>query len=266
MAIIPHKYLDSVVSIGTKDSNGKINWFGTGFFVHRLIDKEKHAAIPFLISNKHVLEGVNSVIIRMIKRGTHDLEEVSVPLKGSDGKEIYKCHSTADIAVMPFPSDIIINNNLEFNSFDIDSESMTSVELRDNGVEEGGLLYMLGYPMGLVNAGSGSPICRLGCVARISEAQISEKKNILVDIQNFPGNSGSPIVNRPEVVSLNGTKCLEKCVLVGIVHSYIPYQETLLNTQTKQIVEVRSENSGLANVHPVEFIREVVDVIQPKVV
>lgn len=38
----------------------------------------------------------------------------------------------------------------------------------------------------------------------------------------------------------------------------------LVNQQTEEIVEIRSENSGLAWVHPVEQIREVVDLITPK--
>lgn len=104
---------------------------------------------------------------------------------------------------------------------------------------------------------------RLGCVARNSKTQVDESFNILVDIQNFPGNSGSPIITRPEIVAIEGTKALNKSVLLGIVHSYFPYQEELLNTQTKKIVEIRSENSGIALVHPVEYIREVIDLIQP---
>ena len=38
----------------------------------------------------------------------------------------------------------------------------------------------------------------------------------------------------------------------------------LVNQQTEEIVEILSENSGLAWVHPVEQIREVVDLITPK--
>ena len=34
-----------------------------------------------------------------------------------------------------------------------------------------------------------------------------------------------------------------------------------MNIQTGKIVEVRSENSGLAYVHPVEYIREVIDLL-----
>ena len=97
----------------------------------------------------------------------------------------------------------------------------------------------------------------------MSETQITEQHNILVDIQNFPGNSGSPIITRPETITITGTASLTKSVLVGIVHSYIPYKERLVNSQTNEIVEIRSENSGLANVHPVEYIREIIEKIYP---
>ena len=117
-------------------------------------------------------------------------------------------------------------------------------------IPQGSLVHMLGFPMGLVNNSSRMPICRLGCIARISEAQIKETHNLIVDIQNFPGNSGSPIITRPEFVAIEGTKTFNKSILLGIVHAYIPYSEQLINGQTKQVVEIRTENSGLALVHP----------------
>lgn len=97
----------------------------------------------------------------------------------------------------------------------------------------------------------------------MSEAQIKETHNLIVDIQNFPGNSGSPIITRPEVVAIQGTKFFSKSVLLGIVHSYFHYSEQLISSQTKRVVEIRTENSGLALVHPVEYIREVVDILCP---
>lgn len=167
-----------------------------------------------------------------------------------------------DIAVLPLNAQFIKENNLEFPNFDIDEQAMSSSELLDNGVDEGSLVHMLGFPMGLVEE-SGLPICRLGCVARISMNQISLNHNILVDIQNFPGNSGSPIIYRPELSFIKGTKNLKKSVLMGVIHSYIPYEEHLISTQTKQIVEKRQENSGIALMHPVEYIRDIIDVILP---
>ena len=76
--------------------------------------------------------------------------------------------------------------------------------------------------------------------------EISESYDVLFDIQNFPGNSGSPIVSKPDFIGIQGTKILDRCVLIGIIHAYLPYRESLINSQTKEIVEVRSKNSGLA--------------------
>ena len=80
-----------------------------------------------------------------------------------------------------------------------------------------------------------------------------------MDIQNFPGNSGSPIITKPEVIGIGNDPILGKSVLIGIVHGYIPYEEKLINAQTKKVVEVRSENSGIAVVNPVEYIKEVIE-------
>ena len=265
MAIIPKVYLNSVVSIGIRDEAKKIHWIGTGFFVGRDSDEEGKV-VPFLVTNRHVFKGKDTVIIRMQKQGSEDLEEVDFPLVNSDKSPRYTLHDMADvdIVVLPINAQYILDHNLQFPYIHIDKNALSSLELRENGAEEGSIVYMLGFPMGLVNVSSNLPISRMGCIARMSETQINEQHNILVDIQNFPGNSGSPIITRPEFVSVGGSPSLQKSVLVGIVHSYIPYQERLINSQTKQVVEIRSENSGIANVHPVEYIREIIDKIYPK--
>lgn len=263
MAIIPQFFIDAVVSIGiqTKIST---TWIGTGFLATRKVDSEGNA-IPMLITNRHVVENQSMIILRFTDRTDGSLKEVPASLIENE-KPLYKTHpdSNVDIAVLQLNAGFITENNFDFPAFDIDEHAMSSSDLRSKGVDEGSLVYMLGYPMGLVNVSSKLPICRLGCVARMSEAQIHEAKNILVDIQNFPGNSGSPIITRPEFISIEDTPVFGASTLLGIVHAYIPYREQLVNQQTEEIVEIRSENSGLAWVHPVEQIREVVDLITPK--
>ena len=256
MALIPKHYIDSVVSIGIRREDKSIAWIGTGFFVHRRINE--NTVLPFLVSNKHVLEHNPNVVIRMKEMTKDQLIEIDLKIEG------LKCHPHADIAAVKLPGSYIEQNHLNFKSFDVDTDSYSSIELRDNGADEGSLVYMLGFPMGLVNVNSGLPICRMGCIARISEEQIQESGDVLLDIQNFPGNSGSPVVNRVEAIAIEGTKALGRCVLIGIIHAYIPYQEQLVNMQTQNVVEIRSENSGIALMHPVEFIREVIDLFYKK--
>lgn len=266
MAIIPKFFIDAVVALGEKNNGSQTNWIGTGFLLNRKVDNNDHVR-PYLITNKHVVEDKKELIVRLKEKGLDNLKDCELNLQDENGNPLYKFHSNSkiDIAAIPLNGKYFEDNNLDFSSFDIDVNAMTTSELRDNGVDEGELIYMIGFPLGLVNVKSGVPISRLGCIGRMSENQINEEHNILVDIQNFPGNSGSPIVLRPENISIKGTKSLNRSVLIGIVHSYIPYRESLVSTQTGKVVEVRTENSGIANVHPVEYIREIIDMIQPKI-
>lgn len=251
-------FKNAVVPIGVRQQND-ITWIGTGFLVVRRVSQD--GVVPFLVTNRHVLEGQLSVVFSMKKIGTDDLEYLDVNCKNNTNTPLYRFHANPaiDIAVLCLNAEALVKINVEFPAFDIDKDAMTSAELRENGCDDGALVYMLGYTLGLVNAGSKVPLCRLGCVARMSEEQVSQQNNILVDIQNFPGNSGSPLITRPEFLTVDGHRPLGRCVLLGIVHSYLPYSDQLLSAQTHQVVEVRSENSGIANVHPVEFIRDIID-------
>lgn len=258
MALIPQFFIDSVASVGIRQGT-EIKWIGTGFFIVKHIEENKFQ--PFMVTNKHVFDGLQSVVIRLIERNTKELRIIDMPLV-IDGKRAYSVHpdDKVDVAVILLNGSYITENNLDFSAFNIDEHAMTTEEFINNGGNEGSTIFMLGYPMGLVNIKSSTPICRTGCVARIDKFEVRESKNMLLDIQNFPGNSGSPIVAKPEIVSIEGTKALDKCVLIGIIHSYIPYQETLINSQTGKVVEIRSENSGIAKANPVEYIKEVVEI------
>ena len=174
---------------------------------------------------------------------------------------VYKTHNNPniDIAVVPINGGYITKNNLNLNAFNLDDNAVSSDEFIDCGGGEGSIVYMLGYPMGLVDIESTAPICRMGCVARWDKNEIKRNNYVLIDIQNFPGNSGSPIITRPEILSIGDSKAFSKCSLLGIVNAYIPYEERLINSQTKKTVEIKSENSGLAIVFPVEYIRDIIN-------
>lgn len=106
-----------------------------------------------------------------------------------------------------------------------------------------------------------TPICRLGCISRVTDAFIKEQENptFLVDAQTFPGNSGGPIISRPESMSISGTPANNNANLIGILSAYITYRDTLVSQQTGQNIMIREENSGLTIVHPVDRIKEVVE-------
>jgi len=133
--------------------------------------------------------------------------------------------------------------------------------MENNQIHEGSLVFALGFPMNLVDQDRQYPICRLGCISRISNAfDVDNAIDFLVDAQTFPGNSGGPIVSRAECATSK-----QKMGLLGILRAYIPYQEALYSMQTGRQRSMMEENSGLTVVHPVDRILEVVRFEQTRI-
>jgi S1-C subfamily serine protease len=101
-------------------------------------------------------------------------------------------------------------------------------------------------------------IARQEAIARISELLEGASRTFLVDSFVFPGNSGGPVVIKPEVVAIGGAKSNQKALLVGVVLAYQPYIDVAISGQTKRPRVSFEENSGLAIVLPVDNVNEMV--------
>lgn len=257
--IIPEGFIRSVVCIGDIKSDNFIP-MGTGFLVGRKTGKKEDGWYPYLVTNKHILNyfisNQNSkMAVRLYEKETHKIKICEVDKEQFSASN----NSNIDIAVVSLDADFLENKVEGFGLIDIDKNSYISEELLNDGGGAGTIVYMLGFPMRLIEDNSCTPVCRMGCISRMDKEEIITEKRFLLDIQNFPGNSGSPVFCRGEIYSVNGSKPVQKTALIGIVNSYFPYQESLINSQTNQIVEIRTENSGIAIANPVEFIKELIE-------
>lgn len=255
MSLLNKEIENTIVAIG--DSlNGVERWFGTGFFVRK--KAPDNGSYVYLISNKHVLMNREKINIRVVLKN-NKVTTISVPLI-INGKSLLSIHynNNIDIAAVLLNGQFIDEQMEIIYTFDLDDDSFSSDEYVDNGGFEGSPIFMLGFPLGFIDEYSTTPICRMGCIARFKLDEIKNKFNFILDLQNFPGNSGSPIICCPENIGLQGTKMINKAALIGIIHSYIPYNEYLINSQTNHVAEIKTENSGLALAHPVEYIRDIV--------
>jgi S1-C subfamily serine protease len=101
-------------------------------------------------------------------------------------------------------------------------------------------------------------IARQGSIARISDVLDGASTTFLIEAMVFPGNSGGPVVNVISNNCLQGTKAQTRTYLVGIVRAYLPYTDVAVSQQTGQPRMVSQENSGLAEVVPVDYINETI--------
>ena len=256
MALLSQELENTTVTIGVK-SGDNVAWIGTGFIVAKK-SKISDKVYLYLITNKHVVGNSKVLLVRLqYKNGNIVPTRLEIE---RDGIKTYTEHPIKDIDIVAISLnyDFIINNMNQISAFILDENTYTVDEYLSDGGFEGSPVFMLGYPMGKVDDYSTTPICRKGCIARFKKKEIEVKYNFILDIQNFPGNSGSPIITCPELIAVSNSNFITEIKLLGIVHSYYPYEETLVNTQTNEIVEIRSENSGLALAHPVDYIKETV--------
>jgi S1-C subfamily serine protease len=262
MAIIPSFFMDAVVALGVEISDGKKLWVGTGFLVGRKEKTDPSRSTIYIITNKHVVNNQSLLHVRFNNTNGLGVKDLRMQLENSAGK-IYSEHPAkeVDIVAIQILPQVIIDHNLSLSFFDEDDHALSLAQMKRTGVEEGSLIYALGFPMNLVGDLVKAPICRLGCISRVADAFIDEKTacSFLVDAQTFPGNSGGPIVSRPEHISIDGTPSNTNANLIGILSAYIPYRETLYSRQTGRDRMIQEENSGLTIVHPVDRIKEVIE-------
>ena len=262
MAIIPDFFMNAVVALGIDQPNGEKLWIGTGFIVGRKDTDNPKIVTCYLITNKHVVNDTAKVYARFNSLGSDLVKDYDISLRNNKGEKLYSEHPDvlADVIAIQIAPQVLINDKSIFGYIDLDDHALTLQQMQDTGVNEGSLVYSLGFPMNLVSEIK-APICRLGCISRITDAFLIKDKCIpfLVDAQVFPGNSGGPIISRPEYVSIAGTPCNSGANLIGILSAYIPYKTTLINAQTGEPTMIQQENSGLTVVHPVDRIKETVE-------
>lgn len=262
MALIPEEFLNSVVAIGIKDNKDAIHWIGTGFvlaYFHKQINEKQKNYSFYIVTNKHVIQKQSLIIIRFSAENKGPAKDFPVQLH-LNGKPIWTGHPNPkiDVAVINFNVKNVKSHGTNVGFFSSDTNVLKVNEMKARGIFEGDSVFALGYPIGLVNVDRQYVIVRNGSVARVRDVYDQRSKEFIIDAFVFPGNSGGPVLNRPQTIGLKGTKINTKTNLIGMVKSYIPYKDVAVSRQTGRATVVFEENTGLTSVIPVDFILETI--------
>jgi S1-C subfamily serine protease len=264
MALIPPFSFNCVVALGIRDENRFIHWSGTGTLIGRLFKKTSPADgryHVFIVTNKHILQGQSGLVVRFNPLADDPARDYDIPLLDKTGAPRWSEHpcKTLDVAVLGIDADFLAQENIRYEFFQSDNHLMTLKEMAASGVSEGDFVYALGFPMGIVDSDRQYVIARAGCIARIRDALEGHRQDFLIDAFIFPGNSGGPVLYKPEIISIGATQPVSKPGLLGIVSSYLSFKDTAVSRQTGHTRVVFEENSGLAVVVPIDFILETIE-------
>lgn len=206
MPLLPPHFLDAVVAIGTGGPDSR-SWIGTGFFYGVPAGEEDAKGNKFytifLITNRHVLAGMRQACIRLNSQADETSKEYPFDLVAKNGRPIWVGHpdEDVDIAALWVNAGFLDRDRRRYSFFAEDLAVIDSETLCNSPISEGDGVFMLGYPMGMVGDRH-YVICRLGSIGRIQHVKEGSGKEILLDGLVFPGNSGGPVITKPDLVAI----------------------------------------------------------------
>ena len=227
MTLIPPEYLDTLVAIG-EVADGDFRCGATGFlyaYPSQLDEDGAQLYYYMLVTNRHVVDR---------EFDPKAIENPMARFNLSTGKatkpypiEPWVSHpGTLDVAVAPLNAPAFRELGIDYQVFASDRNVLTKQQvLGETGIREGNGIYVLGFPLELAGKERNYVIARQGILARVQDWLHGDEDTFLIDASIFPGNSGGPVLTKPEVVAVGGHKAYSKSSLIGMVASYEPYND-----------------------------------------
>lgn len=269
-ALLPPIFLNCVVALGVADRSGNEKWVASGFLYGERLNRDANQYAVFLVTARHVLDDLKSataagvmlgqpatsVVMRFNPEPGKSAREFPLPMEEWFVDDAASMHA----AVAPVNIDFLREHGVRRLAFFEDDQSVADrAKATEIGLSEGDGVYVLGFPMGLVEQGQRNfVIVRGGTIARVQDCLVGDRPTFLIDAMVFPGNSGGPVVSRPSSGAVQGTKAQNVSYLIGMIEGYIPYEDYAVSAQTRRPRVIFEENSGLAEVTPVDEIERVV--------
>ncbi|HME07629.1 MAG TPA: trypsin-like peptidase domain-containing protein [Bryobacteraceae bacterium] len=262
-ALVPPIFVHAVVAIGHAQTNssGTPTWVteGSAFFYGYLIgndpDPSKRRYEVYLVTNRHVVQGHKEITVRLNPKQASDRAE-EFDVSASD----WFTHKDpgVDISCARINWKLLEDRGIDVSFIASDTQAADTGKMKDIGVSAGDGIFVLGFPMNLAGEQRNYVIVRPGAIARITDLIESAAPVLLIDSHVFPGNSGGPVILQPNAFAIEGTKPNPRAYLLGVVKSFIPYVDVAVSPQTQRPRVTFEENSGLAEVVPVDRINEAI--------
>ncbi len=218
---IATQLLYSVVPIFTKSDTK--NATGTGFIYNHNIEESNNQVIPFLITNRHLIQDADKVLVAFAEKENEipkESEKITIELS----KSTFMNFSDEENDLVAYPIGGILNTLIESNKAIFYKGITSSIfpneeELKNLSALED--LTIIGYPTMFSEHSQFKPIIQKGYTATQIWDSFPSKNQFLIDFNVFPGASGSPVflLNRGSYNKGDNVILGTRLLFLGIVSS-----------------------------------------------
>lgn len=256
---IYEQLLYTTLRIECFDENNHLFSIGTGFLLRRPVGKDKHKL--YLVSNKHVLCGAESIAVSFTKSKNNAPDMGNIirfPINNIKGNIVSHPDSNIDIAVLECTGlFIMLPNQLYFKAVSYDM--LATFNEPELTIAEN--VYFIGYPDNRYDKKNNLPLIRTGMIASHPKYNYNGDAVFIIDAQVFPGSSGSPVYidltyENFKNDQINLTK--KNIKLLGIVSATMLRNNQLKSIQTGTQL-FTEEILGLGIVYKATAIKTLID-------
>lgn len=204
----------------------------------------------------------SEIMVRLNKSVQEEMQTFQINLQKGRGPD-WTEHSTADVAVIPMSPEDLESKELQWETFAAGQNTLTREKAAEVGLSEGDEVFMIGFPIGWQSGRQDYPIVRHGVLAQVQGWFNKDLNTFLIDGSGFPGNSGGPVVTKPQNFAIPGTSIVDSSWLVGMVsqRKFSPAKGVKEAKAEKTIV---LETADLVVVTPMDAINETIELAMSK--
>ena len=245
MASLPSQYLKSVVAIVyvPETAGNSVRQMGTGFLYGYPAFEDDDGNTQyrlFVVTCKHVIDDVmrltNNLLVRFNQEEGQGTSVFAAPIV-QDSKFMWTFHPSEDVAVLPINARILESTGVQRKFFGKGASTFTRQEAKTAGLYEGDGVFIIGFPTGWRPGSKDYPIVRYGVLAQVQGWYDGDHTTFLIDGSGFGGNSGGPVVNKPDIAGIGDTQPVQTSKLLGMV--------ARVSQELKKIQEIELEQMAL---------------------
>lgn len=258
MALFSKELLEAVVLFEVK-SGRSYRTVATGVLIGFQATRDKEGQHhTFIITNKHVFQDKGTIYVSVDIEGGKR-KRINLPLLKNNDEPTWFSHrfKQVDMALLPVSMNFLRHGLGAAHKWIPESRFLYEKDYPEKGFSVGDGVFFVGFPLGLSGKLRNSPILRAGYLARADKELLKIAKSLIIDGQNFPGNSGGPVFTKPDIAHLGDTKSIDSNFLVGIVKSYLPHTNYFVDPDNPMVSVSSTENSGLALYVPMDYARQI---------